>query len=340
MGKLLDEVNRAYAQSCRLQTVQLEITHRCICSCVHCYLVERPMEELTIGEIERLFGELRKEGVIDLAITGGEPFLRDDLPRVLELAHGERFFTTVLTTGILIGESEIRHMMRTGVKGVEMSLLGATAETHDALMGYPGAFEKLLQAVIRLQAAGIEVALKATILEGNYRELPGMHDTARTLGVHFSAGGLVAPAIDGDRSPQKLAVSFAQAAELDALLPSEVKGRGQHEQKGAILTCKAGRTYCGITPEGEILPCILFRRTLGSIRERTLNDIWHSNPDPFLERLRQLEPEDVRQCFACESRQECLRCPGIAYAETGELASASPSACILATGRPPKKPLL
>jgi radical SAM protein with 4Fe4S-binding SPASM domain len=333
MGNLLDEVNRKYEQSCRLQTVTLEITRRCICSCVHCYLVERPMDELTTSEIERLFGELHEEGVIYLAITGGEPFLRDDLPRVLELAHKERFLTAVLTTGILIGESEARHMKRTGVTGVEMSLLGATADTHDALIGYPGAFGKMQEAVRRLQAVGIEVALKATVLSRNYRELSGMHDAARALGVPLAASRAVTPAIDGNRSPQKWMVNAAQAAELDALMPPEVHPGNQHGLGGAVHTCKAGKTYCGITPPGEFLPCILFRRTLGSIRNRSLYEIWHGDPDPFLKRLRRLEPEDVRECLTCSSRQSCLRCPGIAFTETGELGGVSPSLCRLAANQ-------
>ena len=324
MGSLLDEVNRAYARSCRLQTVEFEITHRCICSCVHCYLGPSPGEELATTEIERLFTQLREEGVIYLTITGGEPFLRDDLPRVLELAHRERFLLTIMTTGILIGEPEARLMKRSGVIGVEMSLLGATADTHDALMRHPGAFAAMREAVSLVKSAGIEVVLKSTVLGGNYRELPGMRDAARAWGVPLIARRDVAPAIDGDCSPQQWMVNAAEAAELDAGSPVEA---GRHGQAGAVLTCKAGKTTCAITPSGEILPCILFRRTVGSIRARSLHAIWHGEPDPFLERLRALEPEDVKECFTCAHRQACRRCPGIAYTETGELGRPSPSAC-------------
>jgi radical SAM protein with 4Fe4S-binding SPASM domain len=335
MGKLLDEVNRKYEQSCRLHTVELEITHRCICSCVHCYLVDSPMKELTTNEIEGLFVQLRREGVLDLVITGGEPFLRDDLPRLLELAQKEHFFTKVLTTGILIGDAEAHHMKQMGVTGVEMSLLGATAGTHDELMGYPGAFGKLKEAVRRMQGVGIGVTLKATVLSCNYGELPGMRDAARTMGVRFAASGLIAPGISGDRSPQKWAVGAPEAARIDAPPPIEIHAGGKHDQEGAALTCKAGKTFCGITPTGDILPCILFRRPVGSIRKRTLDEIWHGDPDPFLQLLRRLEPGDARECFTCSSRRVCKRCPGIAYAETGELASASPIACKLAGRHPP-----
>jgi len=172
--------------------------------------------------------------------------------------------------------------------------------------------------------------LKATLLSGNYRELAGMRDVARVLGVPFTATRLVAPAIDGGPAPQQWMVNPAQAAELDALLAPEVHPDTAPGQGGAVLTCAAGTTTCAITPSGEILPCILLRRAVGSIRKRSLYEIWHGDPDPFLERLRRLEPEDVRECHACASRQRCLCFPGIAYTETGELTGVPPSSCRLA----------
>ncbi len=49
--------------------------------------------------------------------------------------------------GILIGSLEVQCMQKAGVKNVEMSLLGATAATYDAIVGFPGAPRKLKEAM-------------------------------------------------------------------------------------------------------------------------------------------------------------------------------------------------
>jgi radical SAM protein with 4Fe4S-binding SPASM domain len=330
LGTLFDEINRKYEKAFRLETAEFEVTHRCLCSCLHCFLVKTPRDELSTQEIDDLFVQLRKEGVIELAITGGEPYLRDDLPRILELAHRERFWTNLLTTGILLGPPEIRHLQRTKVKRVEMSLLGSDAGTHDTIMGYPGAFARMMNAVSLLKQADIEVGLKITVLKNNYDQLPAMQELCNQLNVRLGANMMIAPQIDGNPAPQQHMIEPFEAAEVNRVFSGAGLEDGDKGGSGAVLTCRAGKTFCGISPEGNIMPCILFRLVVGNIRKRSLQDIWHDDVHPTLSRLRQLRDEDVQECFSCTWKPSCRRCPGIVYAETGRLGTASPSACLLA----------
>lgn len=59
----------------------LFVTDRCTQACAHCLLGEdtgRGKEELTVPEIRKTYNSLRKQ-IGGVAITGGEPFLRDDI---------------------------------------------------------------------------------------------------------------------------------------------------------------------------------------------------------------------------------------------------------------------
>jgi radical SAM protein with 4Fe4S-binding SPASM domain len=198
-------------------------------------------------------------------------------------------------------------------------------------MRYPGAFERTLRATRFLRDANVGVALKATIMTENWQELPGMARIARDMGAEFSANISVTPRIDRDASPLKLALTRRELEEVDqglidgGLIPGE-EGRGG----GAVLKCPAGGTSAGISPQGDLFPCISFRHRLGNVRERTVKEMWHDAPDPFLVELRQVQPEDVAECFSCEHRALCRRCPGVAYLETGRLRSPSPSSCRIA----------
>ncbi|MBI3298617.1 MAG: radical SAM protein [Elusimicrobia bacterium] len=69
------------------RVIFLYVTNRCNLSCSHCFYAEElnnaGKPELTLEQIERIMGSLRHPlEMIDL--TGGEPFLRSDLPQVVE----------------------------------------------------------------------------------------------------------------------------------------------------------------------------------------------------------------------------------------------------------------
>ncbi len=331
MGSLRDDILRLYASQHRLHAAMIEVTHRCPCDCVHCLLVREPRDELTVEELSDILRQLRDEGVFNLGLTGGEPFARRDFPRILEAARAHRFFLSVLTTGVTVGAAEVALMRRCGVQRVEISLLGAGPDTHDGIMRLRGAFARTLSAVKLMVAAGLEVSFKTTVLTLNWREVPAMRDLARQLGAGFEANVTVAPRIDGDRAPLDFALTRAELSQLDPALINAGPIPGEDLTGGAPLVCKAGRTVATIGPRGEVYPCLLFRYELGNLRQRSLHDILHAAPDPFLEDLRKLESHEVITCAGCELRGSCQRCPGIAYLETGDVRAPSPSACALAS---------
>jgi radical SAM protein with 4Fe4S-binding SPASM domain len=329
---LREELFARYQHQCRPHSVLIELTHRCPCDCRHCFLVREPGSELTTTEMVALLAGLADEGVFNVGFTGGEPFLRSDLEKILAAARSHQFFVTLLTTAMSIGPAEVSMLRKQQVRMMEVSLLGASAETHDGIMRTPGAFDRTMGAVKRLREAGIAVTLKATVLRPNWRELASMTRLAADLGARFAANVSVAPRIDGDTAPQQLSLDETELSELDpdliagGLIPEE------DHSGGALLTCQAGRTVAGISPEGEVWPCILFRRSVGNLRERSLREIWREDPDPFLLELRAMTEAEVPECASCQHRGHCRRCPGVAYLEAGRLGEPSPSACALARG--------
>lgn len=319
-----------YAENNRIFSVLFEITHRCPCNCKHCFLLKPPRNELSLAEIKDLFRQLADEGVIELALSGGEVFIRKDFPEILAAAAARGFILNVLTTGISIGRKEADLLKKCGCRNIELSLLGATPETHDGIMRHPGAFRALLKAITYLKETGIVIALKSTIMEENYRELDAMASLSRDLGAYYSASLSLSPREDGDTAPQKLAISEDHIAHLNpehldgAMIPLETK------EIQANFVCRAGSTIAGISPEGDIFPCILLRQTVGNIRSQTLQEIWHLSPHRLLQTLRTMKSEDVSECMDCEYKNSCPRCPGVVFMETGSLTSAAPSACTIA----------
>jgi AdoMet-dependent heme synthase len=332
VGSLRDDILKMYDSGNRLQAVMIELTNRCPASCVHCLLVRDTHDEMNTQEVLDLLDQLRAEGTFNLALTGGEPFMRSDLAEILAAANRHRFFISILTTAITVGPDEVEMMKANNVKRVEVSLLGATPETHDTIMNFPGAFHRTMQAVRLMVAAGLGVRLKTTVMSPNVHELEAMRDLAGELGTKFKASISVSPRVDGDLSPLDLALTRDQVAALDPTLINDGLIPGEDPSAGALLTCRAGNTVGCISPQGDVFPCLLFRYPLGNLRRNSLQEILHDKPDPFLETIRTVKPEEVTECNSCDLKSICQRCPGVAWIETGDMVAASPSACVRAEG--------
>lgn len=330
MASLLDEVYQKYREANRAYAVMLELTYRCVCRCVHCYINDDPPDEMTTSEVVNLLEQLKDEGVLDIGLTGGEIFLRDDLEVILSEAARRGFLTYLLTTGILIDEAAADMLKRYRIHHVEISLMGSTAKTHDLVMRHPGAFEKTMKAIQLLRERDIPIVLKNSVLRQNYLELADMAKLAESMNIIFSANASVLPKINGDRVNQECALDFDTAANLNPALLNGGLLPNEDSTKGATLTCNAGRTNCGISPNGTVYPCLIWRQPVGNVKENSFNEIWHSKPQEILQKIRSSRPEDAKECFGCANAKNCKRCPGMAYAESGNFLSAVDSACALA----------
>ncbi len=87
--------------------------------------------------------------------------------------------------------------------------------------------------------------------------------------------------------------------------------------------CATGLTYCGISPEGNVLPCAPATGfNLGNIFEDGLENIWINNP--VLNQVRQRSRIEGN-CFDCQEKFICGGCRVTAYGETGNWLASDPS---------------
>lgn len=95
----------------------LELTPRCNLRCRMCYIRMTPEEmaprgrERTAEEWLALAEELRDAGVVFMLLTGGEPLLRPDFPRLYRALIGMGFSLSLNTNGTLVND-EIAALFR------------------------------------------------------------------------------------------------------------------------------------------------------------------------------------------------------------------------------------
>jgi molybdenum cofactor biosynthesis protein A len=155
--------------------VRLAVTDRCNLRCFYCmpeegvkYLAKSKL--LTYEEMLRTVSVLSELGVSKVRITGGEPFVRNNLIDFMyELSEIEGINELNITTNGILTGNYIRQMKEMGVRSVNLSL-----DTLDKKRFYEIArrdeFDKVYATLFQLLEADFEVKINAVVMEGKNTE--------------------------------------------------------------------------------------------------------------------------------------------------------------------------
>lgn len=311
-GGVLARINADAAAAHVPLHLQLEVTYRCPLSCRHCYLAPARtarVPELSLPEIEDLLDQSAALGTLFLLLTGGEPFARPDLRRIYDAARDLRFSVSLLTSGFGADPGLLEHLAARGLDGIQVSLHGPDAPSHDRLTGVPGSFDAALSCLRRCRDLGIRTRAGVTVTRDNLDRLADLRSLLEDEGIPAALGLYLEPRRDGDPSPTALAVDedgVRHALELfPPSSPARMAGLGMED-----APCRAGSSVLAVDPTGTVHPCLSLRTATGSIRERSVSDIWREAT--ALRRLRELRLADLDDCPGCEQRAHCDRCAGFA----------------------------
>lgn len=143
-------------------------TGRCNLSCKHCYAARfSNSHELSTGEALKMIEGLSEINARHLSITGGEPTLRGDLPKLIMEAQDRGLEVSIVTNTLLLKEELMTFLAKRDVE-VQVSIDGATKETFTKIRG--PFFDLLLSRIERLKRLGARLKPIMTINTINYRE--------------------------------------------------------------------------------------------------------------------------------------------------------------------------
>jgi len=205
-----------------VRVVQIHPTLRCNLRCQHCYSASGPELSggLAIEALERLVPELAAEGFNAISVSGGEPLMYGDLPRLLKAAAGLRLVTSVTSNGLLLTERRLGEIAR------YLSLLAVSVdgvpESHNRLRDLPTAFPKMAAKLAMVRRLGVPFGVIFTLTRHNLPELAWVADFAagegaQLLQVHPLEA--VGRARDYELTPPddlELAYAFLEVARLQA----------------------------------------------------------------------------------------------------------------------------
>jgi MoaA/NifB/PqqE/SkfB family radical SAM enzyme len=166
--KALSLLRRSFTPN-RPYHTQWLLTRRCNYRCRSCgvWRESNGGEELSFDEIRRGLDVLRRLGVIELVLSGGNPLLRDDIDKIIDYAS--RFFiTTVYDNGSMVVE-KIDALRRADFVAISLDTLDE--KKFDYIKGVPGAWKRAIEGIETLQKEGVSVVISPTISQLNLYEI-------------------------------------------------------------------------------------------------------------------------------------------------------------------------
>ncbi|MEE8336955.1 MAG: radical SAM protein, partial [Dehalococcoidia bacterium] len=147
-----------------MRDLRISVTDRCNFRCQYCMpravfgpdFKFLPREQiLTFEEIARIASVFATLGVRKFRLTGGEPLLRNDLPKLVEMLAAIEGVDIALTTNASLLASQARALARAGLRRVTVSLDSIDDAVFRAMNDVSFPVAKVLEGIEAATAAGL-----------------------------------------------------------------------------------------------------------------------------------------------------------------------------------------
>ena len=170
----------------RPSTLIAELSYQCPLHCPYCSNpldigAERYHHELQTEHWIRTFRQARGLGVLQLALTGGEPMLRRDLAELCEGARDAGLYSSLITAGTLFTRERARGSEDRRARPRPDLDPGPDAADNDRIAGNRS-FEKKIAAARLVQELGFPLTINCVLHRQNLDRIEDVLDLALDLG--------------------------------------------------------------------------------------------------------------------------------------------------------------
>lgn len=277
--------------------VTVSVTYRCNSRCLTCRVYDRAADEFSVEEFDRAFASLGRAPYW-FTMSGGEPFLRADLPEICEsaCARSAPGIVNIPTNGLLTSRipgmvEEIAGRCSRAQIIVNLSLDGIGPE-HDRIRGVPGNYERAVEtyrALRSLSAPNLAIGVHTVISVHNVDRVPEIYRHVQKelqpdafiteIAEERVELGTVGAEVTPDAEAYGRAIDFLIAR----LREERFKGISRVTQAFRIryyemvkrylaggvqiIPCYAGVASAQIAPDGDVWFCCVRAEPIGNLRE-------------------------------------------------------------------------
>ena len=328
--------------------VMFELTYSCNEKCVHCFnpgaarndnekSTRNQRDEINIGHYETLLNDLHKMGVVKIILTGGDPFVKKDIWKLIEMIYERDFALDIYTNGLgLLGR--VDKLAKFYPRSVGLSVYSADGHIHDSITRVKGSLKKTLLVADEFADNGIPIYFKCPIMNHNATSYYTIVELAKIYGATPQIDITLTDSVDGDTAISEQLQVDGELLEIilrDPNIPiyvgKEAPNYGVQVRDRNQAFCGAGTALMNITPEGDVTPCNSFPTQFGNLKDKSFFDIW--NESKALKNWQKTIIADYEECGTHDRCGYCNRCPGQSFIEHGTPLKASTANCYSANAR-------
>lgn len=144
----------------------------CNYDCEFCYYKDHLSIRNSFDSFKQQIDIAESYGMSVVEFSGGESSVEPNWFKFLEYTQGKFEYTSCLTHGGKFADYNfLKKSYDLGLREILFSLHGYDKESHEAITGRAGSFEKILQAIKNAQQLGIRVRTNCTVCNHNYKGL-------------------------------------------------------------------------------------------------------------------------------------------------------------------------
>jgi len=320
-----------------------ELSYRCPLHCPYCSNpleigADRYRDELATEDWARVFREAAELGVLQLALTGGEPMVRKDIEELAAVGRQVGLYSTLVTSAIPFPRARAEALREAGLDHVQISIQDSRPEGSDRIAGIES-FERKLEAARLAKELGFPLTINVVLHRQNLDRVEEIIALAEGLdaqrlelaNTQYAGWAVVNRATlmptreqleAGERAVARARERLGPRMEILWVLPD------YYEDFPKPCMGGWGRSAMVVTPNGDVLPCQAATTIPGlefeNVRERSLADIWFESE--AFQRFRGTDwmPEPCRSCPFDRQEIDFGGCRCQALQLTGDAANADP----------------
>lgn len=265
------------------------VTYRCNAHCNMCDCFKdptKPSEEITLDDIRKL---------PDMAftnITGGEPFIRQDIPEIVEELY-KKSNRIVISTNGYFKDRIIDLCKRFPKVGIRVSIEGLQ-KTNDAIRGIPNGFDRGYTLLKNLVEIGHpDVGFGMTVQDMNCEDLVSLYNISNELGMEFATATLH-NSFYFRKIDNKINDKYHVAQNFEKLINELLKSNSPKKWARAyfnhglinyiygnkrLLPCDMSKNAFFIDPFCDVIPCngMAKKAVMGNLHEQSWDELWNSD---------------------------------------------------------------
>ena len=291
------------------------VTYRCNARCNMCDCFKdptKPEEEITLEDIKKL------PEMAFTNITGGEPFVRQDIPDIVRELYKKSDRIVISTNGFFT-DRIINLCKEFPNVGIRISIEGLQ-ETNDKIRGIPDGFNRgynTLKTLVEMKHP--DVGFGMTVQDMNCDDLVPLYRLSDELNMEFATATLH-NSFYFRKTDNKIYDKRHVAENFEKLINELLRSNSPKKWFRAyfnhglinyiygqkrLLPCDMSRNAFFIDPFCDVIPCngMAEKAVMGNLREQSWEELWKSEQ---AEKVRQCTRKCTRECWMIGSASPAM----------------------------------